>query len=208
MGSEHYKKPDHWALKARQEGYPARSVYKLIEIDEKFKVFRPGMRVLDLGAAPGSWALYTVKRIGPSGFLAAIDLAPLAIKLSPLKEDPLAGSLFIQGDLYAAENCRALLERGPYQVVMSDAAPSTTGNSLVDTGRSEELVRAALDYARAALSPGGTFIAKLFQGGDQNAVLKELKAEFADARGFKPKACRNESFEMYLVATGKRAGGP
>jgi 23S rRNA (uridine2552-2'-O)-methyltransferase len=206
MGSD-YRKPDHWALKAKEEGYPARSVYKLREIDGKFRVFKPGSRVLDLGAAPGSWSAYALERIGPRGFLAAIDLAPLA---SPgdsrlMARTAVPGFCFIKGDLYDPENRAALIGRGPYGVVMSDAAPSTTGNAIVDSGRSEELVEAAISYARQALAPGGAFIAKLFQGQSGASILKSLKSDYAEVHGFKPKACRPGSFEMYIVAIGKRA---
>ncbi len=206
MGSEHYKKPDHWALKAKEDGYPARSVYKLKEIDEKFRLLKRGLRVLDLGAAPGSWTAYALERVAPSGFVAAIDLAPLASEAASARMALASGDafFFIKGDLYDAANRTALLERGPYGLVMSDAAPSTTGNAIVDSGRSEELVNAAASYAREALAPGGAFIAKLFQGSAGAEILKSLKGEYADVRGFKPKACRNESFEMYIVATGKR----
>jgi 23S rRNA (uridine2552-2'-O)-methyltransferase len=210
MAGDSYRKPDFWARKAKEEGYPARSVYKLKEMDEKFRLLKPGARVLDLGAAPGSWSAYSLGKIGPRGFLAAIDLAPLALdspafraSLGPRGAAP--NFFFLQGDLYDEANRRALEERGPFGLVMSDAAPSTTGNALVDRARSEDLVEAAVSYARAFLAPSGAFVAKLFQGGAQEALLKSLRAEYGQARGFKPQACRSESFEMYLVATDKRA---
>jgi 23S rRNA (uridine2552-2'-O)-methyltransferase len=207
MGNDTYRKPDFWALKAKEEGYPARSIYKLKEIDEKFRVFRPGLRVLDLGAAPGSWSAYAIDRIGPKGFIAAIDLAPLASPSDSRLMSRVAGPgfFFIKGDLYDPGNRAALLERGPYGIVMSDAAPFTTGNAIVDSARSEELVNAAVSYAREALAPGGAFIAKLFQGQSGASILKSLKGDYADVRGFKPTASRPGSFEMYIVATGKRA---
>jgi 23S rRNA (uridine2552-2'-O)-methyltransferase len=207
MGSDTYRKPDHLALKAKEEGYPARSVYKLKEIDEKFRVFKPALRVLDLGAAPGSWSAYAFERIGLKGFIAAIDLSPLASPSDSrlMSRVAVPGFFFIKGDLYDPENRAALVERGPYGIVMSDAAPSTTGNAIIDTTRSEELVEAAVSYARAALAPGGVFIAKLFQGQSGAAILKSLKTDYTDVHGFKPKSCRPGSFEMYIVALGKRA---
>ncbi len=206
MARESYRKPDHWALRAKEEGYPARSVYKLKEIDAKFRLLRPGMHVLDLGAAPGSWSAYALERIGPEGFLAAIDLSPLArpAEAPRLRAAVPPAFLFLQGDLYDPENRAALIARGPYDLVMSDAAPSTTGNSIVDTERSAALVEAALSYAREILAPGGSFLAKLFQGGDQGRLIRLLKDDFAEARAFKPQACRSESFETYIIATGKR----
>lgn len=197
MASAGYDKPDFWSQKARKEGYPARSVYKLVEIEEKHRLFHRGARVLDLGAAPGSWSLWALKAIGPGGFLCAIDLSPIVIA-------PAENAFLLQGDLYDERIRAAILERGPYDVVMSDAAPNTTGNPLVDSARSEALVEAAREYARSALKPGGSFIAKIFQGGSEADLLKELRLWFAQARGFKPKACRASSFETYLVATGRK----
>ena len=191
-----YEKPDFWALKAKKEGYPARSVYKLEEIDRKFRLLKRGMRVLDIGAAPGSWSLWVAKRLEGAGFLAAVDLQALAIKA------PGANFRFVQGDLYAPEVRAELLSLGPFDLVLSDAAPATTGNRLVDQGQSESIVAAVVDYALACLAPGGALVAKIFQGGAEAALLKRLRLDFAQARGFKPEACRSESFETYLVATG------
>ncbi len=193
-----YEKPDFWAKKAREEGYPARSVYKLKEIDEKFKLFRPGIRVLDLGAAPGSWSLYALKAMKTSGFLAAVDLSEITIRPS------FGEHLILRGDLYAPEIRQAILERGPYDILISDAAPNTSGNSSVDCLRSAALVEAAIEYAREALRPGGNFVAKIFQGGNESAILSSLRAIFETARGFKPKACRTESFETYLIGLKKK----
>jgi 23S rRNA (uridine2552-2'-O)-methyltransferase len=191
-----YEKPDFWAQKAKKEGYPARSVYKLQEIDEKFHLFRRELRVLDIGAAPGSWSLWVLKRLGGSGFLSAVDLSPLG--MSP----PYPNFFFIQGDLYDPVVKKALLEKGPYGLVISDAAPATTGNRIVDQGSSEAIVEAVIDYGRETLGKGGALVAKIFQGGAEHELILRLKQEFDQARAFKPKACRSESFETYLVATG------
>jgi 23S rRNA (uridine2552-2'-O)-methyltransferase len=194
-----YSKPDFWAIKAQKEGYPARSVYKLQEIDEKFSVIAPNSSILDLGAAPGSWSLWILKRLGPKGRLFAVDLSPLAIA----PKHP--GFAFLKGDIYDETVRTEILARGPYDLVVSDAAPSTTGNRMVDVARSHGLVEAAIEYADEALKPGGSLIAKIFQGGDEREILQGLKERFASARSFKPKACRAESFETFIVATGKKA---
>jgi 23S rRNA (uridine2552-2'-O)-methyltransferase len=173
-----YAKLDFWSLKAQKEGYPARSVYKLKEIDEKFGIFKNfSGKVLDLGAAPGSWSLYTLQRIAgktgraASNALVAIDLSPLSRQFDKGLFD--GGNFsFIQGDMTAPENRAAILSLGPYQAVVCDAAPSTTGNSSVDTLRSLALAEIALDYAEAALAQGGGFVVKVFQGGDTARLLK------------------------------------
>jgi 23S rRNA (uridine2552-2'-O)-methyltransferase len=188
-----YEKPDYWAKKAKDEGYPARSVYKLKEIDEKFRFIKPGISVLDLGAAPGSWSLYALKALKGSGFLAAVDLSEIVVK------NDSGNSLLLRGDLYDGTIRQRLVERGPYDLVMSDAAPNTSGNSTVDTLRSAALVEAAIDYAEACLKRGGNFVAKIFQGGNEAALLARLRTMFETARGFKPQACRTESFETYLI---------
>jgi 23S rRNA (uridine2552-2'-O)-methyltransferase len=195
-----YDKPDFWALKARKEGYPARSVYKLMEIDKKFGLVKPGARILDIGAAPGSWSLWLLKRLAGKGLLAAVDLQDLAIR------EAAENFLFVRGDLYDAEVRSRLLAAGPFALVLSDAAPGTTGNRFVDQSASEALVEAVIDYAEASLAPGGAFAAKIFQGGAEAALLKRLRGRFAMAKSFKPEACRAGSFETYLVATGFKRG--
>ncbi len=191
-----YEKPDFWAIKAKKEGYPARSVYKLQEIDEKFHLIRKDLRVLDIGAAPGSWSLWILKRLGGTGFLSAVDLSPLGMSA------PTENFFFIQGDLYNPAVRQALLDHGPYGLVVSDAAPSTTGNRIVDQGASEAIVEAIIGYSFATLKAGGAMVAKIFQGGAERELLDHMKEHFTQARAFKPKACRAESFETYLVATG------
>jgi len=198
MAASTYEKPDFWALKAKKEGYPARSVYKLEEIDTKFGIIRPNVRILDIGAAPGSWSLWVLRRLAGKGFLAAVDLQPLGV--SPAD----ANFFFIQGDLYDASIRSVLAEKGPYDIVLSDAAPATSGNSGLDTDRSEAIVETVLDYAETMLRPGGAMVAKLFMGGGQRDILDRMKSMFASARAFKPAACRQVSFETYLVGQGKK----
>ena len=198
MATGHYDKPDFWAEKARKEGYPARSVYKLDELDRKFGVLRPGLRVLDIGAAPGSWSLWALKRLNGSGFLSAVDLQPLGISPS------YPNFFFIRGDLYDDAVKAAIAERGPYDLVLSDAAPATSGNRGLDTDRSEAIVEAVLGYADDMLKPGGSVVAKLFIGGGQRELLDRMKASYASARAFKPEACRTVSFETYLIGLEKK----
>jgi len=204
-----YKKPDYWQQKARKEGYPARSVYKLQEIEEKFALFkapRP-LRVLDLGAAPGSWSLYLLRKFSQgngrnSGFLAAADLSPLSREYDKGLFDG-GNFFFIQGDITAAEVRESLLSKGPYSAIVSDAAPSTTGNHTVDASRSLELAEAVISYAENALAKGGNLALKIFQSGDSASLLKQMKALFETAKSFKPQACRGESVETYFVGLGR-----
>lgn len=193
-----YEKPDFWTNKAKSEGYPARSVYKLAEIDEKFRLLRAGGKYLDVGAAPGSWSLWILRRLAGKGFLAAVDLQPLG--MTP----PFENFRFIRGDLYAEEVRSELISLGPYDAVFSDAAPATTGNRLVDQGASESIVESVIAWSYDCLAPGGALVAKIFQGGSERDLMNELRRRFASVRGFKPKACRAESFETYVVATGYR----
>lgn len=196
-----YERPDHWTQKAKKEGYPARSVYKLEEIVRKFSLMKRGaaLSVLDVGAAPGSWSLWLLRTMQGTGCLVAVDIQDLGIH-------PEAPSFtFVKGSILDDSIRTRLRELGPYQMVVSDAAPATTGNRLVDQARSEELVEAVLHLALEVLAPGGALVMKIFQGGEEKRLLAELRQHFAQARGFKPEACRAESFETYLVATGFRA---
>jgi 23S rRNA (uridine2552-2'-O)-methyltransferase len=206
-----YGKPDFWALKAQKEGYPARSVYKLRELDERFGLLPQGgsggplpvFRVLDLGAAPGSWSLYVLRTLGGRGFLAAADLVPLSRRY----DRGLFGGdnfFFIQGDVTSADVRNALLSRGPYRLLLSDTAPATTGSRQVDVLRSLDLAEAALDYAGAVLTRGGNMAVKVFQGGDAASLLKRMREIFKTGKSFKPQACRRESFETYYIGLDKR----
>ena len=206
-----YEKPDFWSLKAKKEAYPARSVYKLKEIDEKFHFFKfvrqAELRVLDLGAAPGSWSLYVLRRHGIPGnnqkalFLTAVDLQPLSenSNFSDHKD-----FFFIQGDFTNSTVREALIRRGPYNAIISDAAPLTTGSRTVDTQRSLSLAEEAFSFAENCLVPGGNLAVKVFQGGDTATLLKRLRECFDSAKNFKPAACRSNSFETYLLGFGKK----
>ncbi|MDR2109899.1 MAG: RlmE family RNA methyltransferase [Spirochaetaceae bacterium] len=206
-----YAKPDYWALKAQKEGYPARSVYKLKEMDEKFGLFRSPrgkdegrpLRVLDLGAAPGSWSLYVLRKLGRGCFLAAADLSPLSRQYDRGLFDG-DHCFFIRGDITAAETREALLARGPFDLLISDAAPATTGNRAVDTLRSLALAEAVLEYAETALAGGGHLVVKVFQGGDTPPVLERIRKLFKTGKSFKPQACRPGSFETYYIGLNKK----
>ncbi|HPX25264.1 MAG TPA: RlmE family RNA methyltransferase [Treponemataceae bacterium] len=198
MAANSYEKPDYWSKKAFTEGYPARSVYKLKEIDEKFGMLKKNTRILDLGAAPGSWTVFALRMLEGSGYVTAIDLSPLA---KDVKGDNLT---FIQGDLYDERVRNHALSLGPYNSLICDAAPATTGNRLIDTARSTGLVELALFYAQEMLKSGGNFVVKVFQGGDQQNLLTQMRKIFKTARGFKPEACRSESFETYLIGLDKK----
>ena len=198
MPSNSYEKPDFWSQKAFSEGYPARSVYKLKEIDEKFGMLKKNYTVLDLGSAPGSWTTFILRQMDGSGKVVSCDLNPLA---KSVKGDNL---VFIQGDLNAPEIRAQIKENGPYDLVVCDAAPKTTGNRTVDTARSEQLVEMAVWYAQTMLKSGGNFAVKIFQNGDQQRILKSMREIFTSAKGFKPEACRSESFETYLIGINKK----
>jgi 23S rRNA (uridine2552-2'-O)-methyltransferase len=205
-----YRKPDTWTLRARREGYPARSVYKLKEIDEKFHLFKPtalsnGTRtakVLDLGAAPGSWSLYVLRNTASS--LVAVDMVPLSRQFDRgLFGDKERFSL-IQADMTDVETKVLVKERGPFTLILSDAAPATTGDRFIDSTRSDTLAETALEYATDVLAKGGHFVVKVFQGGDSDELLKKIKSAFDKGVGFKPKSCRSESVEMYFIGIKKK----
>ncbi len=193
-----YAKPDFWSQKAFREGYPARSVYKLAEIDEKFKFLKKGYTVLDLGAAPGSWTTWLLRNLDENGKVVSCDL-------NPLSKDVKGNNLvFFQGDLLSEEIREQIRAEGPYDLVVCDAAPLTTGNRTVDTLRSKALVEMAIWYAQTMLKTGGNFCVKIFQNGDQQKLLMKMRETFTQAKGFKPEACRSESFETYLIGLTKK----
>jgi len=187
-------RPDHWTVKARKMGYPARSVFKLQEIQEKWSPMKRDEPVLDVGAAPGSWTLFAMKTLGRGARVTAVDLKPLSI--SP----PGIGELrFRQGDVFTKEAAEFLAEGGPYGCVLSDAAPATSGNRLVDSRKSYDLVMRVIDLAQEHLAIGGNLVVKIFQGGDEQEVRERIKGLFAESKTFKPKAVRSESMETYII---------
>ena len=198
MPANSYEKPDFWSQKAFKEGYPARSVYKLQEIDEKFGMIKKNYTVLDLGSSPGSWTTFLMRKMDGTGKVVSCDLNPLA---KDVKGDNL---VFIQGDLTVKAIRDQIKGIGPYDLVVCDAAPKTTGNRFVDTSSSEFLVEMAIWYAENMLRTGGNFCVKIFQNGDQQKFLKKMREVFTTAKGFKPEACRRESFETYLIGINKK----
>jgi 23S rRNA (uridine2552-2'-O)-methyltransferase len=161
--------------------------------------------VLDLGAAPGSWSLYILRKpeFEKNGFLAAADLSPLSREFDKGLFDG-SNFFFVQGDITSAEVREALLSKGPYSAIISDAAPSTTGNHTVDAARSLELAETVLSYAENALAGGGSLVVKVFQGGESGQLLKRMKTLFQTAKSFKPQACRGESVETYFIGLSRK----
>ena len=192
-----YAKPDRFTRAAKDAGFPARSVFKLEEIDRRTRLLRPGMRVLDLGASPGSWSMYAAQRIGPSGKLLAIDLDPLRTTLPP-------NAVFAQGDALSTAN-EELARFAPYDVVLSDMAPKTTGMRVTDQARSHELFMRALAIAATLGAPGGAFVGKIFMSDDLPSARAELRRLYASERLIRPEGTRAVSTEIFAVGTGKRA---
>ena len=192
-----YAKPDRFTRAAKEAGFPARSVFKLEEIDRRTRLLRPGMRVLDLGATPGSWSLYVARKIGPSGRLLAVDLEPLGVTLPP-------PAVFVQGDALSLTN-EELARFAPYDVVLSDMAPRTTGNRVTDQARSFELFMRALAVAATLGKPGGSFVGKIFMSDDLPQARAELRRHYGTERIIRPEGTRSVSTELFLVGLEKRA---
>jgi 23S rRNA (uridine2552-2'-O)-methyltransferase len=192
-----YAKPDRFTRAAKEAGFPARSVFKLEEIDRRVRLLRGGQRVLDLGAAPGSWSMYAARKIGPAGKLLAVDLEPLNIGLPP-------GAVFIQGDALSLDN-DALAAFAPYDVVLSDMAPRTTGNRVTDQSRSFDLFMRALAVAATLGARGGSFVGKIFMSDDLPLARAELRKHYATERLVRPEGTRAISMEIFAVGMEKRA---
>ncbi len=187
------EKPDFYAEKARKDGYPARSVYKLEEIQKKFNIIRPGYKIIDVGASPGSWTMYALKLTKGSGLVVGADLKPMVLRES------YSNFFFMQGDIFKEETISFLAEKGPYDTILSDAAPATTGNRTIDTGRSYSLVEQVIGLSGPLLKKGGSMVLKIFQGGDEKELIDYMKTIFETVKIFKPKAVRKESFETYFI---------
>jgi 23S rRNA (uridine2552-2'-O)-methyltransferase len=187
---------DHFGRRARREGFAARSVFKLEEIDRRVKLLAPGKRVLDLGAFPGSWTSYAAQRVGERGRVLGIDKTEFRGTLPAWAEIRTGDALTL--DL--------VTELGPasFDVVLSDMAPSTTGQKFVDQARSYDLFSRALAVAEAVLVPGGHFVGKIFVGGDFELAKKEVHRIFEETKIIKPPASRSESYETFLVGLRRR----
>ncbi len=181
--------------RAKQEGYRARSAYKLIQIQQKFRILRHGNVVVDLGAAPGSWSQVAIQEVGRRGKVIAIDLQEI---------EPIPGVTILQGDMTDPTIQAQIIEAagGQADVILSDAAPSTTGVKLRDHVISMELGHAALDVAKALLKPGRHLVIKVFQGEDLPQLIHDVKMAFHPVKIHSPKATRNESWETFIVARG------
>jgi len=188
---------DHYSIKAGQENYPARSVYKLKEMDKRFSLFFPGQKVLDLGAAPGSWTLYAAGRVREQGRVLAVDRMPAEISF-PANVTFLCEDVFSRTPDFEAE----LAALTPFDVVLSDMAPNTTGNKITDQARSLNLAEEALALARTTLVKGGRFVAKIFMGPDVQAFVQSMRPLFEKVKTFKPKSSRPESKEMFYLGLG------
>ncbi|MFG6138810.1 23S rRNA (uridine(2552)-2'-O)-methyltransferase RlmE [Halomonas sp. B23F22_10] len=193
---EHFD--DRYVQQSWQDGYRSRASYKLLALDEKDKLLRPGMTIIDLGAAPGGWSQIAAEKVGDHGVVIASDI---------LEMDALAGVDFVQGDFTEEAVLDEILDRlgdRPVDLVMSDMAPNMSGMAAIDQPQAMYLVELALDLARQTLSPGGTFLAKVFQGEGFDAYLKELRGSFKRVVTRKPEASRARSREVYLLAEGFR----
>ncbi len=197
-----YTGGDPRAQRAKREGYAARSVYKLDEIDRRFSLIRRGMAVLDLGACPGSWSQYAVQKVGPSGLVVAVDKAPIGLALAP--------AVVLEADAFALDEAAVRAATGdrvpPFDAVVSDMAPRTTGVPFADHVASVELCDRALTLAIAWLKPRGSFVCKVFQGEDEPALRARIKARFGRVKALKPEGTRSQSVEHFLVGTGFRPG--
>ncbi len=194
--SDRQARHDRFHQKAKQEGFRARSVFKLEEIDERLGLLRPGDRVLDLGCAPGSWLQYARTRVGPGGALVGIDRFSL--------DPPLPGARTLVGDVLSIEPTELLGELKAFDVVLSDMAPDTTGVRHLDQARSELLFERALDIAEATLAIGGSFVGKLFQGPDFHKLVVRCRQRFDQVKIIKPEGSRTRSIEQYVVGRGYR----
>jgi 23S rRNA (uridine2552-2'-O)-methyltransferase len=190
---------DPYVAEAQKRGLRSRAAFKLIELDDKYRLLRKGARVLDLGAAPGGWSQVAAERVGPQGRVLAVDI---------LEMDPLPGVQVMRQDFMAEdapEKIRAALN-GPADLVLSDMAAPTIGHSRTDHLRIMALAEAAYEFASEVLAPGGAFLCKLFQGGATKDLLDLLKRDFEQVRHVKPPSSRADSAEIYVVATGFRGG--
>jgi len=189
-----YQVRDHYFKKAKKEHFLARAVYKLEQVQKKYQLLERGQRVLDLGAAPGSWMQYTARIIGPRGFLLGVDLQPIRHPFPPHVQ-VLTGDIFDEAFIVSR-----ILDKAPFDVVLSDMAPKTSGIRVADAARSALLVEQALAVARRVLRKDGRFLVKIFQGAEFHELLAEVKKSFGWVKVFKPEATRKASREIYICA--------
>lgn len=188
---------DPFVILAKENGYRCRAAFKILEINDKFKIFKKGQKVLDLGSAPGGWSQVVVEKVGMNNIV-AVDILDMS---------PIFGVKFVKQDFLADDAKAIIMENSntsKFDVVMSDMAANTTGDKKTDHIRTLNLVEEALDFSVTVLKPNGTFISKIFQGGAEKELLDRLKENFSIVKHFKPKSSRQNSVEMYLVAMGFR----
>jgi len=196
-GAKHNRWQDHYSQQAKKERFPARSVYKLKEIQKKYSLIKKGNKILDLGCAPGSWLLYAADLTGNTGQVIGIDLVPVKIHVpSHVK--------IYSGDILSMDEAYFSSLGQDFNVVMSDMAPSTTGNRLVDSTRSFNLCQMALTIAQSTLKTGGSFVCKIFQGEDFKQFSDSVKAAFNRHKIFKPQSTRKVSKEIYIIGFGTK----
>ncbi len=193
-----FRPRDHYFKKAKAEKYPARSVYKLQEADRKYRLLKAGQAVLDLGAAPGSWSKYVLKKIGPKGIVVGVDLSPVKINHPRFR--------FLQADIFSVSDAELLrlAERPRFDVVLSDMAPKTTGDRSGDHFRSITLAERALELAEALLAPGGAFMVKVFEGEAFPRFVESVKTRLGPVKRFRPKSTRSSSREIFVLVTARR----
>lgn len=197
-----YNPKDHYFKKAKEQNYAARSIFKLEEIDQKYKILnahRAGQKILDLGASPGSWSQYCSKKIGAEGRILGVDLKPVEAKLN--------NAVFIQADLRDLNLEDVFKQHGffpPFDVVLSDMAPNTTGIRMTDQARSYELCELALNLARQFLKKDGNFVCKLFHSDDFSKLREEIKKDFSRFEAVKPDSTRKISKEIFLIGLKKK----
>jgi 23S rRNA (uridine2552-2'-O)-methyltransferase len=183
--------------RAKREGWAARSVYKLQELDRRHRLLRRGQRVLDLGCHPGSWLQYAAGRVGPAGLVVGVDLKPPAVELPP-------NARFVRADLAELEPATLEGLAPAFDLVLSDAAPPTTGVKAADQAKSAGLVEAVLALAGRMLAPGGDMVAKMYQGGETDALLRQVRRMFKKGKAFRPQATTGGSKEIFLVGLGRK----
>jgi 23S rRNA (uridine2552-2'-O)-methyltransferase len=185
---------DRFHQKAKKQGFLARAVYKLEELDAKHHVLAPGQRVLDLGCAPGSWLQYARGVVGDGGVLVGLDRGPL--------KTPVANARIVVGDVLTIDPAQLKGDLPAFDVVLSDMAPDTSGIRSLDQARSEALFERALEIATLVLAPGGNFVGKLFQGPDFKKLMEAVRARFTTMKTMKPESSRQISIEQYVVGKG------
>ena len=189
---------DPYVQKARKSGYRARAAYKLEEIDQKYRLIKPGQRVIDLGAAPGSWSQYAVKKLWPNGQLIMLDL---------LEFKEIEGAQLIQADfteLEALEAIKRFTKGEAFDLVLSDMAPNITGIALQDQARYERLLESVLAFCQTTLRPGGNLLTKFFEGESAQNIRQQMKSQFQQMKTIKPDASRTHSKELYLLALNQK----